>query len=247
MKSLLFLFLVLCVCCAVVINGENWCRIERQYCRGRQHIACHPNQIRKNCQDLRIVPLTGNLRSIVIGAHNYYRNFIASGKLGRFPSANSMREMSWDNDLGRVAEFHAKRCQMQHDQCRSTSKFHSPGQNLAYIGTSQRNSSPAKILRQLIKMWFDEYRMASPSIINRLSPNNLSKIGHFTVMVRENNYKLGCAYAVYRSRGFYGHLLTCNYSDNNWINTRIYSTGRPATNCRKYRLRRSSRYGNLCA
>lgn len=232
-----------------VVLCQNWCDTQKKYCGNSPHIACQPNSIGKgNCNNIRVVPMTQELKNLIVKAHNDYRSTVASGKLpGSLAgtTATKMDEIKWDNDLATVAEFHVKNCKFAHDKCRATEKYHSAGQNLASTSSSNKNTNYPQILISHMKMWFDEYKDVTPDIIKKLG-NNGKTIGHFTVMVRDTNPRLGCAMIEYEqttTRHWYSQMLTCNYADTNWYGTPVFTVGRTASQCKAI----SPNYPFLCA
>lgn len=242
-------FILINVLLINVVLCQNWCDIQSKYCKSSPHIACQPNSIGKgNCQKIRVVPMTQELKALIVKTHNDYRSTVASGKLpGKLAgvTATRMDEIKWDNDLATVAEFHVKNCKMVHDKCRATEKYNSAGQNLAYTASSAKNTNYPAILANHMKMWFDEYKDVTPDIINKFG-NNGKTIGHFTVMVRDTNPRLGCAMIEYEettTRLWYSQMLTCDYADNNWLGAPVFTVGRTASGCKTI----SPSYPFLCA
>lgn len=231
-----------------VVLCQNWCDIQTKYCGKSAHIACQPNSIGKgNCNKIRVIPMTQELKTLIVKTHNDYRSTVASGKLtGSLNgiTATRMDEMKWDNDLATVAEFHVKNCKFDHDKCRATVKDHSAGQNLAYSASSAKNTNYPQILTNLMKMWFEEYKDVTPDIIKKFG-NNGKQIGHFTVMVRDTNPRIGCAMIEYEettSRLWYSQMLTCDYADTNWSGEPVFTVGRTASECKAI----SPNYPFLC-
>lgn len=232
-----------------VVLCQNWCDIQNKYCKSAAHIACQPNSIGKgNCNNIRVVPMTTELKTLIVKTHNDYRSTVASGKLtGSLAglTATKMDEIKWDDDLAKVAEYHVKNCKFAHDKCRATEKYHSAGQNLAYTSSIPKTTNYPAILVNQMKMWFDEYKDVTPALINKFQ-STAKPIGHFTVMVWDENPRLGCAMIEYeesKTQLWFSQMLTCDYAATNWLNQAVYTVGSTASACKAI----SPNYPFLCA
>jgi len=167
--------------------------------------------------------------------HNSYRNLLARGQIQGYQQARRMATMQWDNQLAYVAAFNVKQCLMKHDQCRNTPRHSSSGQNIgmfSYTGT-KNSISKASIIRKLINMWWREHNDANMNVINSYPSNWSGKpIGHFTVMARESNNRIGCAGSTYSKNGKHYVLFTCNYATTNILNKPVYVAGSSTSGCR---------------
>jgi hypothetical protein len=60
-------------------------------------------------------------------------------------------------------------------------------------------------------------------------------IGHFTVMVHENNTAVGCGMSTYKTisngRSMNTYLFACNYATTNRIGCPVYNAGTKASGC----------------
>lgn len=90
---------------------------------------------------------------------------MALGKLPGYPKAVRIPILRWDDELAYLAELNVRQCQMNHDQCRDTDKFRYAGQNLAYMGGGTETN--AERIKHRIRAWFDEYKDADASYIDR--------------------------------------------------------------------------------
>lgn len=105
-------------------------------------------------------------------------------------------------------------------------------------------------------LWLAVYSKSHVCIYNfrnKWSSGASRAYNHFTVMVKDNNDKVGCCYIKYTDRGsdgrtMYQHLYTCNYRANNQVRKSTYSSGEPVSQCFKWGLdyQRSDRWSNLC-
>lgn len=55
--------------------------------------------------------------------------------------------------------------------------------------------------------------------------------GHFTQLVNDFSYKIGCAMSRYTTNKIYNSFLVCNYAVTNIINQTIYTVGPTASQC----------------
>lgn len=190
------------------------------------------------------------------------RNKVALGQLPGFPKAIRMPILRWDDELAYLAELNVQQCQMRHDKCRNTDKFKYAGQNLAYIaGGTQPNAKRIKIL---VKKWFEEYKNASSSFIDkyRSHPKGFVNdifsifqvcltefyafhrytIGHFTAMIQDRTDTIGCAILRHSRNTVF--FLACNYSFTNMVNQKVYRKGKQS--CSRCRTGCSKIYKGLC-
>ncbi|GAB0098727.1 hypothetical protein DMENIID0001_145160 [Sergentomyia squamirostris] len=232
------IFNVLLVECAT-----NWCQMEQEYCQGREHIACEPNSFPSdpNARDIEMIPMTKEIKKLIVDTHNRYRSMVAAGKVSGIPSAAKMEKMSWNDSLAFVASKHAKHANFEHDQCRSFAQFPFSGQNLAIIYSSVPIRDIQATLREHIELFFNEVELiqdGKTSCIDFFTTYNPSclEAGHFTAMVKDINNTVGCSLARFRTyysdRLLYTLLTTCNYGHTNLISHPIYTTGQPCSACK---------------
>ena len=191
--------------------------------------------------------MDNSTKKLLLHLHNQYRNLVAGGKLKNFPQASNMGIMQWDESLQEAAELHVSHCTFVHDQCRATPQFAHSGQNLAYQATSlgwPKNTTAA--IERGVKGWFDEWKMAKPSIIKKLTAK-ANVAYHFTLMVNDWNNHLGCGmikYMKYENKKLMNaFMLTCNYGYTNIVGEAVYRKGRPCSKCTHGC---SSEYNALC-
>lgn len=76
-----------------------------------------------------------------------------------------------------------------------------------------------------------------------------SRYGQFGVMLKENQDKIGCCFITYKDYiQWHNHMVTCLYENTLYLNTQIYTKGKPASRCRDYgdEYATSVTYPNLC-
>lgn len=61
---------------------------------------------------------------------------------------------------------------------------------------------------------------------------NRNDIGHFTQIVKDDAYKVGCSIAKFSNDGDRKTLLACNYAVSNIENWPIYEEGETASACK---------------
>jgi len=248
MKSFAVIVLVVVTVCSV--QGVDYCALRPQLCGTREHIACTPNSFPfTTCTNMVIVPLTQTLKNVIVNRHNLYRQSTANGLVNSLPTAGRMRQMYWDDELASIAQTHVSHCTFAHDQCRATVAYPYSGQNLAKMASTAPNTNATNRLEYAITLWFNENTLTTAANIDSI-PTDISKIGHYTVMSREENVRVGCAYITYSyvSSGYtwYAHMITCNYADNNFIGEPVYTRGAPCANCAAAGTTCSTTYPGLC-
>lgn len=231
------------------LSKVNWCEVQQKYCAGMEHIACVPNSFPTNklCRNVTLIPMDSRSISLIVHLHNLYRNSIASGDIKKFPKAKKMSVMEWDDNLQFLAEKHVPHCTFQHDQCRATPRFPLSGQNIFFQGTLGHIPNATDAIEQGLLGWFEEYRDAKSSLVDRLTLDQ-EKVFHFTVMVSDQNSRVGCAMIQYlwpeKENLLDAFMLTCNYEFTNILNGPIYQKGSPCSGCGA--LGCSSTYKALC-
>lgn len=233
---------------ALSLSKIDWCEIQGKYCGEKEHIGCVPNSFphEKSCRNVSVLPMDLTTKKLLVHLHNHYRNKIAAGKIGKFPEASRMGVMQWDDTLQETAELHVSHCHFAHDQCRATPQYPYSGQNIYFQATVGYEPNSTDAIERGLKGWFEEWKMAKPSIVDRVTTDQ-TKVFHFTVMVNDRNNYVGCGMIQYKTKEKAGtmdaFMLTCNYQYTNIINQPLYQKGRHCSNCSSGY---STRYKALC-
>jgi len=203
--------------------------------------GCNANFGPKCPAERSLVLMTTVLKAYLLKKHNQARCDIANGRITGYKTANRMIEMTWDEDLAKLAECNAKTCIYGHDQCRNTDKYKYAGQNIAQVMSTPNYFETIKAVDYLFGLWFDEYKVCDMTYINKFRSSS-AKIGHFTQIVSAGANKVGCAITTFAdsSKNVY---LVCDYSLINILDRPIYTTGIPCSACTKGC---SSTYPGLC-
>lgn len=237
-----------------LVNCEtiDWCEMQQKHCNKKIHIGCDPSHIGQgNCYEINELKMDENMRREILNQHNEYRSFLASGLLFPMKSAKQMQEMEWDETLEQLASMHVQNCKMKHDQCRSTDEYNYAGQNLGMIASTYKELDFNGVIKNIINNWFKEYVYTPVYEIEKFVSEQTKQIGHFTVMSREKNNKIGCAFITYEeykdNELWYGNMLTCNYAETNLLETPVYQRGTPCSGCAEIGMSCSLKYSNLCS
>ncbi|EDV34125.1 uncharacterized protein Dana_GF21134 [Drosophila ananassae] len=221
----MLLLLVAFVSCA---EAENYC--VRGLCpKGTSHIACNnKGTFGSSCPaNATIIPLAQKDKDFVIQAHNSLRSKWASGQ-GRIQrTACKMASMEWDEELAGLAELNVKSCQMKHDSCHNTEEFVQSGQNLFMVGYfgSGDPATTEDVFSEGINEWIDEDAAVTEEDLQKFpEPVEGQEIGHFTVLVNENNVAVGCAMVTFYLDDIEYFLVACNYAVTNTLGRRVYSS-----------------------
>lgn len=118
-----------------------------------------------------------------------------------------------------MAVRNATQCVMQHDQCRQTQYHVYAGQNL-YNECSRPQYGVSKVVEGAMKSWNLPAR---------------GQVGHFTQMVRNNAFVMGCG--IVRSISYNGgtwhcYFIVCNYATTNMISLPVYRAGQMGSKCK---------------
>ncbi|WKY06934.1 hypothetical protein Q1695_006816 [Nippostrongylus brasiliensis] len=171
--------------------------------------------------------MTDSVRRVFLNTHNKYRSLVAkgqaSGLYGRAPSAARMLKMVYDCNIEKTAMQHTRKCRFGHSPRSSRPNL---GENV-YVRWGRRETFE-QAAKQSCDSWFEELKTAGMPPSNILTSrvfNRPKAIGHYTQMVWQNTYKIGCA--VVNCQGSMT-LVTCQYGPaGNMLNQMVYEKGRP--------------------
>ncbi|EYB83225.1 hypothetical protein Y032_0340g2994 [Ancylostoma ceylanicum] len=190
-------------------------------------IATKPSRTLESCSDNG---MTREQRQKFLDMHNNYRSMVAKGQAkdaygGNAPRAARMKKMVYDCDIEESAMRHAKRCYFAHSPAHERENL---GENLYY--TSELRVDKIQAAEQSIKAWFDElaqYGVGQENVLTEQLWNRpRTQIGHYTQMVWQDTYKLGC-YVEWCSSMTY---VVCQYGPKgNWLGDLIYEKGNSCT------------------
>ncbi|XP_013105494.2 antigen 5 like allergen Cul n 1 [Stomoxys calcitrans] len=242
----IFAFLGL-ICMLGLAKSTDYC--DPKLCSEGTHIACgHSGEFAASCPaNAEIFNITEPFKDFLLKYHNEKRNYIAGGNDPNHDAACHMGTMQWDDELAALAHYNVLQCKMEHDDCHDTLDYHASGQNLAerwYTGAPNMD----KLFQQSVDMWYNEVQYSNRDYIKSYKRNKEHAIGHFTVMMYQNNVRMGCAAAKYgdenpKNKQYF--LLACNYANTNWVGWPIYnSCSEPATACT---TGTNPDYPNLCS
>ncbi|XP_073835069.1 venom allergen-1-like [Musca autumnalis] len=227
--------------------AEDYCKAD--LCRYGTHIACgHSGKFDSTCpRNAALVYINQSLRDHIVATFNEKRNFIAGGGDTQHYPACRMATMEWDDELAMLAELNVKQCQMKHDSCRNTKRFPISGQNLARIPFFDKPTIQS-LVDGAIQMWYNEIRDSNMKYIRSYEQHvHNAVIGHYTAMVADRNYRLGCSAAIYTKPGnkYSEFLFVCNFAFTNVVEQPIYTDcHRAAVNCT---TGSNPMYPNLCS
>ncbi|CAG0898317.1 unnamed protein product, partial [Darwinula stevensoni] len=174
-------------------------------------------------------------KGLVVDLHNQLRAKVAHGQnpykaKGFQPQSSAMIEMTWDDELGIIAQKWADQCRFENDcnQCRRVARF-SVGQNLFFTKSSYQED-PRADWELPMSSWF--------SMVQRFPHNHVysyqagSEWSPYTQMIWGKSYKVGCGYASFKDGSNFNKLYVCNYGPaGNLVGKPVYRTGRPCSRC----------------
>lgn len=166
--------------CAAQVS--NYCSISGQ------HSLCLNQGPSRSCGKVYYRGLTEAEKQEALDEHNRLRSLVATGGT-RQPPASDMRELTWDDELARVAQARADSCEFGHEcrDCRRVNRF-KVGQNI-YRARDNRLESPE--WGHVIRSFFSEIDLfpGSGSIARyKYTPGT----GHYTQMVWSSVTRVGC-------------------------------------------------------
>nr|AAD32191.1 antigen 5-related protein [Lutzomyia longipalpis] len=237
----------------VVVNAQsNYCKQESCSSGGveRPHIGCkNSGDFSETCSgDAEIVKMDKKKQNLLVKMHNRLRDRFARGAVPGFAPAAKMPMLKWNDELAKLAEYNVRTCKFAHDKCRAIDVCPYAGQNLAQMMSYPTHRDLNYVLKNLTREWFWEYRWAKQSQLDNYvgGPGKDNKqIGHFTAFVHEKTDKVGCAIARFTNEhNFKETLLACNYCYTNMMKERIYTQGKPCSQCQSKKC--GPVYKNLC-
>lgn len=238
------IFLILGLSSQVFAQTKDYCAASLCQNQGT-HIACkNKGAFGSSCpSDKKLIDLT-NFKSVVVDAHNNYRNQIATGKIPGYKPAVKMATMVWDDELAKIAALNVKTCKFEHDKCRNTDRYKTAGQNLASISQSKSSNDIKAVLNKSVQMWFEEYKKANMDYVNNFKvDSNFMNIGHFTEIIVDRNVRVGCGVVSFTSGSWKKFNVACNYAASHMPGKPLYTAGAAASKCTKGK---NSKYPGLC-
>jgi len=246
MSCLISLLAVFSSLVVVTLGQSDYCGFTRR------HTMClHQGQIGGNCggQPLERGVSEDDKRTI-LRVHNQLRAKVArgdeqAGAPGPQPSASNMIEMTWDEELARVAQTHADQCVFDHDcsDCRRVARF-KVGQNLYTQSQSHRKNLELD-WGNAIKEWYNEVSDVPRSTAKSYRFNFAT--GHYTQIVWAKTSKVGCGVSMYKDGPWFTALFTCNYGPaGNFRQAEMYKAGPACSECPQG-SQCSQKYKGLCS
>lgn len=259
MNILKFLVIILTISYGKAgVKNRSWKDCEKKWprCKDEINIVCintDCNPRGKNCYEN--AP-NKKFRQTMVKLHNTVRNEVAGGKdpvnlEHGLESAANMNAVSYDLRLEYLAICHVHGCELNHDKCRAFPGYRSPGQNLAFTGSSKSGSDTYTFTSEdyynLGNKWYlKERNLTNMKPYLNSFPMNIGQVGHLTQMIWANLIRIGCASAIERgytvsqqkqNYEFETLHLTCNYMTSvkdfggNTIGEPIYEVGPPVSKC----------------
>ncbi|KAK3794835.1 hypothetical protein RRG08_017321 [Elysia crispata] len=150
-------------------------------------------------------------KRVIVEYHNKIRREVE-------PPAIDLSALVWDDNLAEVAQKLAMQCRMYHDKNRKIPGYgKSFGQNLAAGQPTWTRAMGA---------WFREAQFfkygENPK--EYLGPGGWKKIGHYTHMITNRLYRVGCGFANCRDVR-YNRFYVCNYVRGQTNFRRPYNNG----------------------
>uniref|UniRef100_A0A4Y0BGA3 Venom allergen-1 n=1 Tax=Anopheles funestus TaxID=62324 RepID=A0A4Y0BGA3_ANOFN len=172
-------------------------------------------------------------QTIILHEHNKLRSLLASGQLVPFAAASRMPQLVWDIELANQAAHNVRSCIFNHDECRNTEQFRFVGQNIAYYRYTGARKSLKDMLVKEIHLWWSEHNVTTQQQLDEYpSEAPEPKVGHFTQMVSDRTWKIGCSAQQWIDHSEYNvFYFLCNYSFSNMDGQSVYVKGKPASKC----------------
>ncbi|XP_075231252.1 salivary antigen-5-like [Lycorma delicatula] len=194
------------------------------------------------CKMIKTAGLSYQEKEDIVNMHNYLRKVVALGLVAGQPPASNMLEMVWDEELAYKAQNWADQCPTGHDsdKARRVSRF-PVGQNIATTWSSPRPDAYGEhpdFISQIYN-WFNEVHSYS------FSSGFSFKTGHYSQMVWDNSFLVGCGYSYYHDGNKYVKKYICDYGPGgNIAGSKPYKPG--SASCNLQGSVPSTRFAGLC-
>ncbi|XP_050072740.1 antigen 5 like allergen Cul n 1-like [Anopheles maculipalpis] len=216
---------------------KDYC--EADYCEpGLKNVGCNPppKEGGPACRGKQTINanLTIVGQTFILHEHNRLRSQLASGQLGSFAPAARMPLLVWDSELADQAAHNARSCLFDHDECRNTEQFRFVGQNIAIYQYMGPRKSLKELMGKEILQWWSEHNVTTQQHLDKFpSEEPEPEIGHFTQMVSDRTWKIGCSAQQWigSEEEYNEFYFVCNYSFTNMIGQPVYVKGKPASRC----------------
>ncbi|XP_040153320.1 scoloptoxin SSD976-like [Anopheles arabiensis] len=232
--------LTLCLLSITVFSTDGYA--PNYYCspslcpHGGPNVGCNPPPLSGGhfCYGKlpSVVPMTPAVQAHILHLHNYYRSRVASGYQFPLGPAARMYTMVWDDELAAQAGNNARSCVFAHDRCRNTPQFLTSGQNIALLKYYEPGAyTVTDLITRFIGGWWKENKKVKPAYIQAFPRSQVKNIGHFTMLVNDRTWKVGCAMQNWSEGAATKVYFVCNYSYNNIVTQEVYTVGRAGSQC----------------
>lgn len=121
----------------------------------------------QNCQgQQQIIGLSGDQKNAIVSQHNQFRNTVAGGNQYGLSSAARMLELTWDDELSRLAEFNVKYCNISYDFCHKTDNYPYSGQNIFSAQSFNNFLDTNTVIQDAIKAWYSSSQYATQNSLD---------------------------------------------------------------------------------
>ena len=170
-------------------------------------------------------------KTVILDAHNIIRQAVKSGaySANNLPAAQTMPNLTWDDELATVAQRWADQCiDRHHDKCRNVPRF-AVGQNVA-SSWKYPISTPGDWAADAVNRWFHD-ELDDFTQTNLIYTYATGPAGHLTQVIWADTTTIGCGFIAYPENhtypsGTYTFIrrdYVCNYGPaGNWRNQAIY-------------------------
>jgi len=198
MKSVHVLILI-SIWLVQVCRGENDCP--------EKYPADHTMCVYTDSPNVVSTGVSDEDKDFIVEFHNDRRAIVQ-------PSGTDLFKMVWDDKLAVVAEKLAKQCVMKHDTNRGEPDYPGidVGQNCAMAGSWQTT----------LELWYNETALYTYG-----NGDNWKKVAHYTQMVSNRAYRIGCGFAKCSS----GNIFVCNYARGQMDTAYPYTKGAQCSDC----------------
>ncbi|KAH8312177.1 hypothetical protein KR044_009723, partial [Drosophila immigrans] len=178
---------------------------------------------------------------------NRYRNKVAEGYSRRLLPAARMARMDWSTELEQLAAIYVAQCETTIQPCMSSPRFTTIGSILdgvEFVGVYRASIVPM-LLEETIKVWFEDTRFVTRSMVQQLTGSLKSRsLRQVLLLMTDRNSHVGCSGLFFKEMLTNYFRLFCTFATDLVTDLPVYNVSLPAgRQCRRL----DTTYENLCA
>lgn len=234
MSKQLVLLLILTGEMAPLLGKNYFCDLK---CERGRHTVCFFEPCRmtaKNCGTIyEMVPLNKIESNQMLWKHNEARTYVSQeGSFTHLLPSSDMNVLYYSEELAFVAQCWANTCWSfgEHDQCRSTSRYDSVGQNTFLSNGAEVNAT--NVLDYAFDFWVQEANFADQDVVDVYEEARARRAPHFLQVVAAKVTHIGCGRSKFGHSWTTYYFVVCNYGPGGLVEgEEVYKAGEVCKSC----------------